>query len=231
MRVAIMQPYFFPHLPYFQMAAAVDLFVVLDTVQYIRRGWVNRNQVLHDGRPRYLTVPVALQPRTTLIKDIRLAQDADRGGRRIVNQLHATLGDAPAFEGMMDVAAPALAEIKPARGLVDVNLAGLAEVFGALAISTPVIRASQLAPRDRETASAYLIALCREVGATEYVNAAGGRALYDAAEFDRHNISLRFVEGAPRMAAEDTGHSILNVLARNELSTVRTMLGDVALLS
>ena len=58
MRLAIMQPYLFPYVGYFQLAAAVDRFVFLDDVQYIQRGWINRNRFPMDGEPRYFTVPV-----------------------------------------------------------------------------------------------------------------------------------------------------------------------------
>lgn len=54
MIASIMQPYFFPYLGYFQLMAASDLFVHLDDVQYIQRGWVNRNCILVNGAPQIL---------------------------------------------------------------------------------------------------------------------------------------------------------------------------------
>jgi WbqC-like protein family len=58
MIVSIMQPYFFPYIGYFQLAACSDIFVFHDDVQYIKGGWVNRNRILRDGQPRWLTLPV-----------------------------------------------------------------------------------------------------------------------------------------------------------------------------
>ena len=49
MRLGMMQPYFFPYLGYYSLIAATDHWVVFDTAQYIRRGWVNRNRVLSTG--------------------------------------------------------------------------------------------------------------------------------------------------------------------------------------
>ena len=59
MRVAIMQPYFFPYIGYFQLMAACDVFLVYDDAQYIYGGWVNRNRILVNGTAQWLTVPVA----------------------------------------------------------------------------------------------------------------------------------------------------------------------------
>ena len=45
MRIAVMQPYFLPYIGYWQLLRAVDTFVVLDDVNYINRGWINRNRI------------------------------------------------------------------------------------------------------------------------------------------------------------------------------------------
>ena len=58
MRLAIMQPYFFPYLGYFQLMQAVDLYIVHDRVKYVKKGWINRNRILHDGRDAVITVPI-----------------------------------------------------------------------------------------------------------------------------------------------------------------------------
>lgn len=49
MKLGIMQPYLFPYLGYFQLINAVDTFVVYDDVQYIKHGWINRNNILGVG--------------------------------------------------------------------------------------------------------------------------------------------------------------------------------------
>ena len=58
MRIAIMQPYFFPYIGYWQLIHAVDRFVIYDDVNYIIRGWINRNRILINGEPSYITVPL-----------------------------------------------------------------------------------------------------------------------------------------------------------------------------
>ena len=75
LRLGIMQPYFFPYAGYFGLMAAVDRWVVFDTPQYIRKGWVSRNRVRSTGRDawKYIRIPVAKAPRETAICDMRLA--------------------------------------------------------------------------------------------------------------------------------------------------------------
>ncbi len=46
MKLAIMQPYFLPYIGYFQLIAAVDIFVVYDRIKYTKKGWINRNRLL-----------------------------------------------------------------------------------------------------------------------------------------------------------------------------------------
>ena len=58
MKVAIHQPHYLPWLGYFAKWASADLFVFLDTVQYEKNGWQNRNRIKAPDGPRWLTVPV-----------------------------------------------------------------------------------------------------------------------------------------------------------------------------
>ena len=63
MNLAIMQPYFFPYLGYFQLIRAVDKFVFYDDVNFIKNGWINRNRVLINNAPKYLTVQLKMPVR------------------------------------------------------------------------------------------------------------------------------------------------------------------------
>jgi hypothetical protein len=58
MIVAILQPYFFPYIGYFQLMQAVDVFVIYDDAQYMKGGWINRNRIRCSGKSTWLTLPV-----------------------------------------------------------------------------------------------------------------------------------------------------------------------------
>ena len=70
MRIGIMQPYLFPYIGYFQLVAAVDKFVFYDDVNYIKRGWINRNRILINCNPAYFTVQLKETGQNKLINEI-----------------------------------------------------------------------------------------------------------------------------------------------------------------
>ena len=82
MKVAIMQPYFVPYIGYFQLIAAVDLFVLHDRVKYVKKGWINRNRILQDGSDAVISLPISHDSDTLDIRDRRVAPAAGCGMRR-----------------------------------------------------------------------------------------------------------------------------------------------------
>src|SRR3954465_570032 len=76
MRLAIMQPYFLPYIGYFQLMSAADKFVLLDDVNFINRGWINRNRVAVNGKPFWMTVPLIQASQNRLVNEISIVQDA-----------------------------------------------------------------------------------------------------------------------------------------------------------
>ena len=60
MKVGIMQPYFFPYIGYFQLMNTVDEFVIYDNIKYTKKGWINRNRILVNGKDSYITIPLKI---------------------------------------------------------------------------------------------------------------------------------------------------------------------------
>ncbi len=75
MKIAIMQPYIFPYIGYFQLIHAADVFVFYDDVNYINRGWINRNRILLNGKDQLFTIPCKEASQNKLIKDIEVLAD------------------------------------------------------------------------------------------------------------------------------------------------------------
>ena len=75
MRIAVMQPYFLPYIGYWQLIRAVDTFVILDDVNYINRGWINRNRISIRGEPCWMTLPLVGASQNKLISEINLLPD------------------------------------------------------------------------------------------------------------------------------------------------------------
>ncbi|MBN2466493.1 WbqC family protein, partial [candidate division WOR-3 bacterium] len=73
-----MQPYFFPYLGYFDLIYRTDRWVVFDTAQYIRHGWVNRNRILHPSSGwQYITAPLRQHHRDTPISGVLVKEGRD----------------------------------------------------------------------------------------------------------------------------------------------------------
>jgi hypothetical protein len=75
MKIAIMQPYLFPYIGYFQMINTVDHFVFYDDVNFINRGWINRNRILVNGKDTFITVPLIKASQNKKINEINLFFD------------------------------------------------------------------------------------------------------------------------------------------------------------
>lgn len=70
MILAVMQPYFFPYLGYFQLINAVDHFVFYDDVNYIKGGWINRNRILVNGQASYIGIQLIAASSNKRINEI-----------------------------------------------------------------------------------------------------------------------------------------------------------------
>jgi len=196
MRLAIMQPYFFPYLGYFQLLYSVDKFVVLDDVGFIKRGWINRNQILVNGMPALFTIPVKQSGSSQLICDVELADTEFRHWRESFGKtLKTEYARAPHFAPTMALIGQVVdAELPTIR---DLALRSIELTCQHLGIDT------ELAPTSRVYANAALkgqeriLDICSREQTTMYVNPIGGRELYDHAVFAARQVQLRFLETLP----------------------------------
>lgn len=186
MRIAVMQPYFYPYAGYFRLFAATDLFVVLDNVQFPRRGWVHRNRLPdRTGKSAWLTLPLVKTPRDATIAVQRFRDDAATALREQSRR----------FPALVDNEDDELVELLNATegALVDYLVAQLSAVCTRLDITTPMVRASTIEIDPELRAADRLIAITRALGADVYVNSPGGRALYDRATFASQGVELCFL--------------------------------------
>jgi len=186
--IAVMQPYFLPYAGYFRLFAASDLFVIYDCVQFPRRGWVHRNRLIDaHGRERWLTLPLAKAPRAALIRDLCFAPDA-------ANILAERLRSFPLATEDRDVQA-ILAALRDLRGSpLDYIERLLQQVVGYLGLRWDVVRSSTLGLSPEIRGQQRIIEIARRLGADRYVNAPGGRDLYDFSAFADAGIDLCFLD-------------------------------------
>ena len=190
-RVAVMQPYFFPYLGYWQLIAAVDCFVLFDEVQYINRGWINRNRILKPGGGwQYIQVPVARHPRSAAIRDVNIAPPPD-WKTRIVNQLVHYRTKAPHFSEAMELVESALFGGQE-QGISALNCRIVRTLCEALSIRSEIVVSSDC-EFDYSTVTESgdrLQAIALHFKATELINPVNGISLLNPDKFSRCGINL-----------------------------------------
>ena len=178
MKVAIHQPHYLPWLGYFAKWAAADVFVLLDTVQYEKNGFQNRNRIKTRDGARWVTVPVRARLGMT-IRDVPV--DDDRPWRRrhlaTIEQAYAKSAHLDRFHAsLVTFYDHAWSQLGP---LATKNARWLADALG---ITTPVKLASELGVTATD-ATARLVDLCRAVGGTTYLAGRDGAAYMDRGRF------------------------------------------------
>jgi hypothetical protein len=193
MLVAIHQPSYLPWLGYLDRMAKADLFIVLDHVQFERRNYQNRTQILLEGEAKWLTVPVVQLSQKEKIVDKMV--DNSEGGSRLWGPTHfKTLKYAYRKAPYFDLYASKLQEILEARWekLVDLDMATLEFLREALDIGTPLKRSSEM--RAEGARSELLLNLCKEIGPnTTFLGGMGGSRRYlDHEAFAREGVGVQW---------------------------------------
>lgn len=193
MKLGIMQPYFFPYLGYFDLLYNVDLFLVYDTVQYIRRGWIHRNRILHQNRIdwQYIIVPTEKAHQKVPILDIRIL-NVSSWRERLLSHLAHYKNIAPYAEQTIEFVSECLAIDEPFLSRLNVHtLACCSDLLG-LDFQYKFCSDLDVKLNMENSAEERILDLCEYLGAKEYVNLPGGVGLYHPKVFEMRNIELTF---------------------------------------
>lgn len=188
-RAAVMQPYFFPYIGYFQLIDAVDTFVVYDNIKYTKKGWINRNRILINGSEATFSVPLKKASDALDIRDRWLAADFNRG--KMLNQLSESYRKAPHHLEVLDLAEDIL--MTGEQNLFKFLHASIEKTCKYLGITTRIVVSSTLEIDHSLQSQSKVIALCHSVGATTYINPIGGVELYSREAFSDVGIELKFI--------------------------------------
>ncbi len=189
-RTVVMQPYVFPYLGYFQLFHACDRFVLLDDVAFIRQGWINRNRILVNGAPHLFTIPVSGQSSFITIHDTQLAPDTG-WKRKLLRTIDQAYRKAPCHAAAMPLVEQVITTME--GSIADGAALSLRAVLEYLGLDRPMQRSSEMQLPVDLRAQERVIAICKEVGTSTYINASGGRPLYQAEAFAAHGMELRFL--------------------------------------
>lgn len=185
--VAIMQPYLFPYLGYYQLLHYADIFVLYDDVNYIKRGFINRNTLLANGKPQRFTLPVVSGSQNRLIKDVKFTNETGK----LLKTIRHNYARAPFFHDVFPLIESVLNQQK--RDIAEVCRASLVQVANHLGISLDVRLSSQIDYDRQASSEGKLISICQQLDSKRYVNTIGGQKLYDKCVFGEKGISLSFI--------------------------------------
>jgi len=188
MIVAIHQPHYLPWLGYLDKLDQAEAFVVLDTVQFVRREHQNRNRIREANGWMWLTVPVKSEHKAPLL-DVTIDNE-QHWGRKHLQALKLNYGRTPHLQEHLPFFTDTYA--KQWLKLLDLSLHILNYLKETFGISTPLHLASSFMTREEPTAR--LIDLCKALGADTYLAGAGGRNYMDMAMFEDAQIAVEFQE-------------------------------------
>ncbi len=232
MIIGILQPYLFPYIGYFQLISYCDIIVLHDDVQYISGGWINRNRILVNGVPTWLTLPVCAAPHSRAINQRSYTQ-GEGGPARIVNRIKSAYHKATEIDRVL----PVITDIMAYKdsNVADFNAYAIAVITRHLNIDISILRSSAIPGLDGLKGVDRVIALCKALGASTYVNPIGGIGLYAPDVFAEAGIDLCFLKALPRAYPQFTPSfipclSVVDVMMHNDQAALMNRLAEYCIM-
>lgn len=228
MKLAIMQPYLFPYIGYWQLIGTVDTFVIYDDVNYIKQGYINRNTILINAQRHLFTLELIKASPYRQIAEIEVGQNK--------NKLLKTISQAYAKAPYFDAVYPLIENIMTQN---EKNLAkfigySLFKVSEYLGINTQFIYSSDIEKDNSLKAQDKIIDICLKLGATDYINAIGGEVLYDRESFLQEGLNLSFLQPEIKEYGQFKNEfipylSIIDIMMFNSKEEIKIMMCEYVL--
>lgn len=229
MKIAIMQPYLFPYIGYFQLIKAVDKFVIYDDVNYIKKGWINRNDILVNNQKYLFTVSLDSSSQNKLINEILIKDDFVK----LLKTIYFSYKKAPYFKQTYALLEEILSFQE--RNLSKFVTKSLTIISRYLGMKTEFIISSTLQKDTSLKGKDKILYICDKIGSKSYYNLIGGLELYDKSEFFTHNIDLKYIKAKPVFYKQfDTEFipnlSIIDVMMFNSMEGINSLLDNYELI-
>lgn len=230
MKLAVMQPYLFPYIGYYQLVYASDLYVFYDDVSYIKGGYINRNNILTKNGRQLITLPVNKASSFSLINELNFSQDV----RKMLQSIRQAYSKAPYFNEVY----PIIEEVinNDDRNVANITSRSIISVFNYLGVSFDYAYSSKIGYDRGNSAEDKLYELCSILGAEYYINSIGGEKLYCKADFSNKGIKLDFLSPLKIEYAQfnninsfEENLSIIDILMNNSKQDVINLLSKFEL--
>lgn len=231
MVLAIMQPYFLPYIGYFQLLNAVDKFVLYDDVNFINRGYINRNNLLVNHKASLFSIPLKDASQNRLIKDVEVSNESS-WRKKLLKTVEQSYKKAPQFQQVYPLFEEIISHEPENIGALCTY--SLTTICKYLNIETEIVPSSTIYNNISLKRQERILDICRQEGATHYINPQGGIELYDKETFAQHGVRLSFIKAAltpyPQFKEPFVpGLSVLDVLMFNDVTKTHTLLNQYEL--
>ncbi|OOZ35767.1 WbqC family protein [Solemya velesiana gill symbiont] len=221
MRLSVMQPYFFPYFGYSQLIAASECFIVYDNIKYTKKGWINRNRILSNGKDLLFSIPLKKGSDSLQVAEREIANNFSSD--KLLNQIKGSYSKAPYFAQTFHLVEQILSNKE--SNLFEFIHNSIVKTCEHLGIDTEIRVSSDVAINHGLKSQDKVIALCEAVGADTYINPIGGVDLYSRDEFSARGIELRFLKSQPFEYKQFNNKfvpwlSIVDVMMFNSLDTI-----------
>lgn len=228
-----MQPYFFPYIGYWQLINAVDVFVVYDDVNYITRGWINRNRILVEGQAKYINLSLSKASQNKVIREIEVNYD-ERLVRKTLCTLRHAYRKAPQYDSAQPVIEKILRSNK--KKVSEFLLESIYRICEFLEIDKHIVLSSEIEKNNLLRGQEKVLEICRCLGADTYINPIGGVGLYSFQRFKEEAINLYFLRSIPIFYKQFENEfqenlSIIDVMMFNSAEKIKSFLRNYELLS
>lgn len=238
MKLAIMQPYFFPYIGYFQLLHASDKFIIYDDVNYIKRGWVNRNFFLSNGKRVMQTIPLKKASQNKKINEVYVnEEEITKWQEKFFKMLKHSYSKAPCFQPTMQLIEDIFKLINtPPISIATFNLKAIKKISDHLKIDTQIFRASETYQNKNLKGQDRILDICLKENASIYINPIGGTELYSNKIFEEYNIDLFFLNSYKTISYKQFNQdftpwlSIIDVMMFNSLEEIKLLLSRYKLL-
>ena len=230
MKIGIMQPYFFPYLGYWQLINAVDKYVVYDDVNYIKGGWISRNNILLNGEKHLVTLPLEGASPNKKINEVMVTSN-EKVIEKFLRIIQSAYAKAPYFK---DVYSMVEKLIEVSCPISELNYYSIIRVCDYLNIQTTILLSSELEKNNGLKGQDKVIDIVKRLGGDTYYNAIGGKELYDATVFQTNQIDLKFLRMGDIRYKQFVNDfvpalSIIDILMFNSKSDIQDMLEQYTL--
>lgn len=229
MKIAIMQPKFLPYIGYWQLVNAVDTFIIFDDVNFVKKAYINHNTILADGKSQQFSLELIGASQNKLINEINVGSNS----KKLLKTIELNYKKTPYFETVFPILEGVFNQLE--KNLAKFIGYSLKKISNYLEIDTQFVYSSDIDKNNSLKAQYKIIDICQKLNAKYYINAIGGKKLYEKKQFLAKNINLGFldtnlIEYKQSKNKFITHLSIIDVMMYNNKIEINNMLKNYKLI-